>query len=267
MIKNITIGQYIPGKSVIHSLDPRMKILITLLYMITIFLVNSFLGYLVLVLFLALVMKLGDLKLKFVLKGLKPILILLSFTAILNMLIITGQGEPLISIGIFSIYREGVIRAVFMLLRITLLVVGTTILTLTTSPIELTDAIERLLNPFKKIGVPAHELAMMMTIALRFIPILIDETDKLMKAQMSRGVDFEEGNLVQRAKSLVPILVPLFISAFRRADDLATAMEARGYRGGAGRTRMKILKTNSRDYYALGVFSVFLLLVVYTRFV
>lgn len=246
-----------PGNSHIHKLDPRMKIIITILFMVNIFLINSFIGYVFTLGFIGIIMYIAKLKFSYIYKGLKPIFILLILTALINMLVIKGEGKPLVSFWVINIYVEGIKRAIFMVVRLVLLIIGTSLLTLTTSPIELTDGIERLLNPFKKIGLPAHELAMMMTIALRFIPTLMDETDKIMKAQMTRGVDFESGKLIDKAKNLIPILVPLFISSFRRADELSVAMEARAYRGGEGRTRMKILKIEKRDYVALAVFICF----------
>ncbi|MDW8800143.1 energy-coupling factor transporter transmembrane component T [Clostridium sp. A1-XYC3] len=250
MIKDITIGQYVPGDSFVHKLDPRVKILISLIYIIDLFIVNSFKGYIFITLFTFVVIVISKVQFRYIYKGLKPILILVLITAILNLLMTEGANPPLFHWRFITIYKEGLILAAFMILRLVFLIIGTSLLTLTTSPIELTDGIEKLLNPLKKVGVPAHELAMMMTIALRFIPTLMDETDKIMKAQMARGADFESGNLIQRAKNLIPILVPLFISSFRRADELAMAMEARCYRGGEGRTRMKQLKLTSRDLIA-----------------
>lgn len=256
MIKDITIGQYVPGDSFIHKLDPRTKILISILFIVDIFLIKSFWGYLFVVLFIGAILYVSKLSPKYLFKGLKAIFVLVLITAILNVFMI--KGETLIYKGGFlEVYREGLRTAGFMILRLIFLISGTSLLTLTTSPIELTDGIEKLLNPFKKIGLPAHELAMMMTIALRFIPTLMDETDKIMKAQMARGADFESGGIIQKAKSLIPLLVPLFISSFRRADELANAMEARCYRGGEGRTRMKILKMESRDTVAFILFAVF----------
>lgn len=253
MIKDITIGQYVPGESFVHKLDPRMKILISMLYIVALFLVNNFIGYVFVFIFTAICIAVSQISLKYIYKGLKPIFILILITALLNVLLTDGKNLvytlKIIKIDI-KIYKEGIDLAVFMVLRLVFLIVGTSLLTLTTSPIELTDGIERLLNPFRKIGVPAHELAMMMTIALRFIPTLIDETDKIMKAQMARGADFESGNILRRAQNLIPLLVPLFISSFRRADELAMAMEARCYRGGEGRTRMKVLKFTHRDITA-----------------
>ncbi|NEZ46649.1 energy-coupling factor transporter transmembrane protein EcfT [Clostridium niameyense] len=257
MIKDITIGQYIPGDSFVHKLDPRVKIIISLIYIINLFIINNFKGYICVVLFTILSILISKVKFKYIYKGLKPILILVLITAFLN--IFLTQGETLLFKWKFIVvYKEGLHLAAFMVIRLVFLIIGTSLLTLTTSPIELTDGIEKLLNPFRKIGLPAHELAMMMTIALRFIPTLMDETDKIMKAQMARGADFESGNIVQRAKSLIPLLVPLFISSFRRADELAMAMEARCYRGGEGRTRMKELQLDKRDYIA-SVITVFLI--------
>ncbi|MFA9398190.1 MAG: energy-coupling factor transporter transmembrane protein EcfT [Clostridiaceae bacterium] len=246
MIKDITIGQYIPGDSKIHKMDPRAKILISIIYIIDLFIVNSLKGYIFVTIFTLSCIIISKIKFKYIFKGLKPIILLILITAVFN--IFLTPGENLVwNYKAISIYEEGLYLAFFMVVRLVFLITGTSILTLTTSPIELTDGIEKLLNPFKKIGVPAHELAMMMTIALRFIPTLMDETDKIMKAQMARGADFESGNIVKRAKNLIPILVPLFISSFRRADELAMAMESRCYRGGEGRTRMKILKFSVND--------------------
>lgn len=250
MIKDITIGQYVPGDSFVHKLDPRVKILISLVYIIDLFLVNTFKGYIFIVAFTLISIIISKVNFSYIYKGLKPILILVLITAVLNILMTDGKNPPLYAWKFIKVYKEGVLLAAFMVLRLVFLIIGTSLLTLTTSPIELTDGIEKLLNPLKKIGVPAHELAMMMTIALRFIPTLMDETDKIMKAQMARGADFESGNLIQRAKNLIPILVPLFISSFRRADELAMAMEARCYRGGEGRTRMKQLKLTNKDFVA-----------------
>ena len=264
MIKDITIGQYIPGESFVHKLDPRLKILISLLFIIDLFLVNNFNGYLFVLIFIVSTILIANLPFKYVYKGLKPIFAIILITAVLNIFMTTGE-HLVYQFGFIKIYKEGLITAAFMIVRLVFLIMGTSILTLTTSPIELTDGIENLLNPFKKIGVPAHELAMMMTIALRFIPTLMDETDKIMKAQMARGADFESGNLVKRAKSLIPILVPLFISSFRRADELAMAMESRCYKGGKGRTRMKELKVTKRDYFATLVFALLFVITIFSR--
>lgn len=266
MLKDITIGQYLPGESFTHKLDPRTKIIISLLFIVALFVINKFIGYILVVAFLAAVIINSKIPLSFVFKGLKPILLLIVITGALNVFMIKGTDETLIAqIGFFKIYEEGIRTAIFMALRLIFLIVGTSLLTLTTSPIELTDGIERLLRPIGK--VLAHELAMMMTIALRFIPTLMEETDKIMKAQKARGADFETGNIIQKAKSLVPLLVPLFISSFRRADELAMAMEARCYRGGSGRTRMKELKYTIRDVVAYGIFLLLLTSSFAVRFV
>lgn len=261
MIRDITLGQYYPGESWIHRLDPRMKIATTLVYIITLFIVKDFWGLLVAVGALALVTSISRVPLKFILKGLKPIFFIIAFTFIINMFMI--KGEVLAQFWIFTISREGLNTAFFMAARLILLIIGSSLLTLTTKPISLTDGIESLLSPFRKIGVPAHELAMMMTIALRFIPTLLEETDKIMKAQQARGADFESGNLIKRAKSLIPLLVPLFISAFRIAQELAMAMEARCYRGGQHRTRMNGMKLAKRDAVAsLGVIFFVVIIIV-----
>lgn len=249
MIKDITIGQYLPGNSVIHKLDPRVKILLSIIYIVILFIVSNFIGYAFIAAFTLVVILLARIPVKYLFKGLKPVIWIIAFTAVINAFF-TKDGNVLFVAGPITITDKGLYMSAFMIIRLLFLIIGTSILTLTTSPIALTDGIERLLSPFKKIGLPAHELAMMMTIALRFIPTLLDETDKIMKAQMARGADFESGNVIRRAKSLIPILVPLFISSFRRADDLAMAMEARCYVGGAGRTRLKQLKIESRDYVA-----------------
>ncbi|MBU3188571.1 energy-coupling factor transporter transmembrane protein EcfT [Clostridium bowmanii] len=265
MIKDITIGQYIPGESFVHKLDPRVKILVSLLFIVDLFLVNNFEGYLFVIIFLIVTILISKLSFKYIYSGLKPILILLLITAVLNIFMTTGKQPAIFHWGFINVYKEGLIIAAFMIVRLVFLIMGTSILTLTTSPIELTDGIEKLLNPFKRIGVPAHELAMMMTIALRFIPTLMDETDKIMKAQMARGADFESGNLIRRAKSLIPILVPLFISSFRRADELAMAMESRCYKGGEGRTRMKQLKITRKDYIASFAFTLLFVVTIISR--
>ncbi|MDP4088053.1 MAG: energy-coupling factor transporter transmembrane component T [Bacillota bacterium] len=264
MIKNITIGQYVPGDSFIHRLDPRIKIILSLLFIVDLFIVNNFTGYLLAAAFILFIITVARLSPKYIYKGLKPIFILLIITALLNMFM-TKTGNVVVDLRFTKIYDEGIRVAAFMALRLIFLIAGTSILTLTTSPIELTDGIERLLNPMKKIGVPAHELAMMMTIALRFIPTLMDETDKIMKAQMARGADFDTGNIVAKAKSLIPLLVPLFISSFRRADELAMAMEARCYRGGEGRTRMKVLKFTYDDLIAVLFFVLFVVVTFIIR--
>lgn len=263
MIKDITIGQYIPGDSPIHKLDPRVKILITFAFITLLFLVGNYFSYLYVIAFMGLVLVLSKISMRYIFKGLKPLVIIITLTVVLNAFM--TQGEVLYKLWIFTITKEGLYQAGFMGLRLVFLITGASLLTLTTSPIELTDGIEKLLNPFRRIGVPAHELAMMMTIALRFIPTLLEETDKIMKAQMARGADFETGNLMTRAKAMVPLLVPLFISAFRRADELAVAMEARCYRGGENRTRMKELKLEFRDFNAVAITTLFFILVIWSR--
>lgn len=267
MIKDITIGQYVPGESFIHKLDPRIKILLSIIYIIDLFLVNSVKGYIFIIGFTLAAIIISKVPFSYIYKGLKPIFILLIITALLNIFMTGGaQGEvPLWQWKFLKVYKQGLVLAAFMIIRLVFLIIGTSLLTLTTSPIELTDGLEKLLNPFKKIGLPAHELAMMMTIALRFIPTLMDETDKIMKAQMARGADFETGNLFSRAKNLIPLLVPLFISSFRRADELAMAMEARCYRGGDGRTRMKILKLENRDFVAVTIMILLVVVSVWSR--
>ncbi|MDD2484872.1 MAG: energy-coupling factor transporter transmembrane component T [Eubacteriales bacterium] len=248
MLRDITLGQYFPGESWIHRLDPRSKILGTFLYIISLFFVRDFWGFAIAIVFLSLVIIVSKVSLRFILKGLKPVFIIIIFTVTVNMFM--TKGSPLVSFWFLTITREGLYNAAFMGLRLILLIIGSSLLTLTTKPISLTDGIERLLSPFRRIGVPAHELAMMMTIALRFIPTLLEETDKIMKAQMARGADFESGNLLQRSKSLIPLLVPLFVSAFRIAQDLAMAMEARCYRGGDCRTRMNAMIFKRKDVAA-----------------
>ena len=260
MIRDITLGQYYPGNSYVHRLDPRVKILATLLYIVSLFVVDDFIGFAVVFLGLAVVIAVSKVPLRFILRGLKPVFIIILFTFVINMFMI--QGETLVSFGFLTITREGLRTAVFMAVRLILLIIGSSMLTLTTRPISLTDGIEALLSPFKKLGLPAHELAMMMTIALRFIPTLLEETDKIMKAQQARGADFESGNIIRRAKALVPILVPLFISAFRIAQELAMAMEARCYGSNIKRTRMNGMKFHSRDLIASIVFVIFLAVIV-----
>lgn len=262
MISNITIGQFVPGDSVIHKLDPRTKIILSFIYIINLFILKSVIGYVMIAFFTLGIILASKLKFIYIYRGLKPVFILVLITAIFNVLMVKGE-EVLIPLGFIKIYKEAVILAVKMMVRIVFIVVGTSILTLTTSPIELTDGIEKLLNPFKRFGLPAHELAMMMTIALRFIPTLIDETDKIMKAQKARGADFESGSLIKRAKALIPVLVPLFISSFRRAEELAMAMEARCYRGGEGRTRMKVLRYSKSDAVAY-IIMVFVFILSFT---
>ncbi|KUK71885.1 MAG: Transmembrane component of ECF transporter [Clostridiales bacterium 38_11] len=265
MLKNLTIGQHYPVESKIHDLDPRVKIMVTLIFIVSLFLINKFQAYLLVFVFLGLVIKMSHVPLKMVIRGLKPILIIIGITFVINLFM--TPGEVLYQIGPLDITREGIRQAGFMALRLVLLIMGTSMLTLTTSPILLTDGIESLLNPYKRIGLPAHELAMMMTIALRFIPTLMEETEKIMKAQKARGADFESGNIVRRAKSLVPLLVPLFVSAFRRADELAMAMEARCYRGGEHRTRMRALLMVRGDYLALLITFIYVGAIVGSRLI
>jgi len=252
-LKDITLGQYFPGSSPVHKLDPRTKIIAVVLYIVSLFLCKSFVSYGIMFLLLAASIKISKVPLKSILNGLKPVLFLACFTAILNLFYTPGD-TVLVKVWVLTITLEGVLNAFFMVLRIMMLIAGTFLLTYTTSPILLTDGLEALLNPLKKIGLPVHELAMMMSIALRFIPTLIEETDKIMSAQRARGADFESGGIIQRAKSLIPLLVPLFISSFRRADELAVAMECRCYRGGQGRTRLRQLKYGSGDAVALVLF-------------
>lgn len=249
MIRDITIGQYYPAKSVVHRLDPRVKLVSTLLYLISLFLFRSISGYLVATIFLVTVIRISRVPFSFIVRGLKPVVMLLMITVLFN-LFLTRSGDVLFHAWIFTITEGGLVTAVYMAVRLIYLIIGSSLMTFTTTPNELTDGIEALLHPLNKVRVPVHEVAMMMSIALRFIPILLEETDKIMKAQIARGADFESGNIVQRAKSMIPILVPLFVSAFRRANDLAMAMEARCYHGGAGRTKMKPLHYKSRDYTA-----------------
>jgi len=259
MIRDITIGQYYPAKSILHRLDPRTKLVATLLYLISLFLFDGFAGYIVATVFLVSIIRLSKVPFKFIVKGLKPIIMLLMITVLFN-LFLTRSGDVLFSFWIFTVTSGGLHTAVFMAMRLIYLILGSSIMTFTTTPNELTDGIERLLGPLRKIKVPVHEIAMMMSIALRFIPILLEETDKIMKAQIARGADFESGNIIQRAKSMIPILVPLFVSAFRRANDLAMAMEARCYNGGEGRTKMKPLHYAKRDYIAYVVVIIYVVI-------
>ena len=266
MIRDITIGQYYPASSPIHRMDARIKIIITFLYIISLFIVDNVIGYAIVTALLGIVIRLSKVPPKFMLRGLKSIMFIILFTAVINLFL--TQGENILWQWKFlKITTEGIYMAVRMCIRLVLLIVGSSLLTLTTTPIQLTDGIEYLLRPLKKIGVPAHEIAMMMTIALRFIPTLLDETDKIMKAQQARGADFDTGNLMQRAKSLIPILVPLFISAFRRAEELAMAMEARCYHGDENRTRMNVMKMQSGDYKAVVLTALYLCLTIGLRFV
>lgn len=255
MLKDITLGQYFPGDSPVHRLDPRLKIVLVLAYIILLFIVDGPVSYGVLAVFLVLVVGLSRVSIRLILRGVKPILFIIVFTSLLNMFY--TPGRVLWEWGILHLTVEGIQAAVIMVVRLVFLIVGTSMLTYTTSPIVLTDGLERLLSPLKRLHFPAHELAMMMTIALRFIPTLVEETNKIMNAQKARGADFESGNLLKRAKALVPVLVPLFVSAFRRADELSVAMECRLYRGGSGRTRLKELKMGKNDGAAYAVTCVF----------
>lgn len=264
MLKDITLGQFFPGKTVIHRLDPRTKLLLLIVYIVALFLAKSYASYALVLVFLVGVTVLGKIPFKAMTRGLKPMLIFIIFTAMLN-LFYTKGGTLLLDWWIFEIWSDGVRTAFFMVLRIMMLICGTFLLTYTTSPIALTDALERLLNPLKKLHVPVHELAMMMSIALRFIPTLIEETDKIISAQKARGADFETGSIIRRAKALVPILIPLFVSAFRRADELATAMECRCYHGGEGRTRLKVLRYARIDLFAFFVGALLLAGVIVLR--
>lgn len=259
MIRDITLGQYYPVDSVVHRLDPRTKLFGTMVYIISLFLADSMWGYLVAALFLAVVIRTSQVPFKFIVRGLKAIVFLLVISISFNLFLTDGQ--VLFKIGFLKITLEGLKVACFMGLRLMFLVIGSSVMTLTTTPNELTDGLEKSLGFLKRIRMPVHEVSMMMSIALRFIPILVEETDKIMKAQMARGADFESGSLIQRAKSMIPLLVPLFVSAFRRATDLAMAMEARCYRGGEGRTKMKPLRYESRDRMAY-VFYVFYMAVI-----
>ncbi len=254
MIKDITIGQYFPGKSFIHKLDPRIKIISTFAFIIYLFVSNTFTGLIVGGIFALLCYLIARIPLKIIFRSLKPIIPIIIFTAVLNMFFM--EGDVLWQWSFLKITSQGIRTAIFMCIRIVFLIIGSTLLTYCTSPIALTDAIERLLKPLAKIKMPVHELAMMMTIALRFIPTLIEETDKIMSAQKARGADIETGGIIQKAKALIPILIPLFVSSFRRADELAMAMECRCYHGGEGRTRMKQLYYGTRDIFAVLTFVV-----------
>ena len=251
MLKDITLGQYFPGTTLAHKLDPRTKILLVVLYIIALFCAKGVVTYAIMALCLAVCVRISKVGLKALVRGLKPVLFIIIFTGVLNLFFTPGERYVL-QWGFLRISDTGIRNAVFMVVRIMLLIMGTFLMTYTTSPISLTDGLERLLNGLKRFRVPVHELAMMMSIALRFIPTLIEETDKIMSAQKARGADFESGNIVQKAKALIPILVPLFISAFRRADELATAMECRCYHGGEGRTKLHVLQYQRRDWAALG---------------
>lgn len=255
MIRDITIGQYYPADSLIHKLDPRVKLVGTIVYIIALFVIDSYIGYLLAALALLAVIKLSKVPVKFILRGLKPIIAILLFTLVFNLFF--TQGDPVFTLGILTITKQGIRLCITMAIRLVLLIIGSSLMTFTTTPNHLTDGLESLMGPLKKVKVPVHEISMMMSIALRFIPILMEETDKIMKAQTARGADFETGGLVKKAKGLIPLLVPLFVSAFRRANDLAMAMEARCYRGGEGRTKMKPLKYKGRDLVSYLVLAVF----------
>lgn len=264
MFKDITLGQFFPGDTFIHRLDPRSKILITILYIVIIFLIKNFVGYALLVIFLALCVINTKIPFKFMIRGLKPVVFFIILTAMFN-IFLTASGKVYFSWRVITVTDIGVRNAAFMMIRLIMLILGTSLLTLTTSPIALTDGIESLLTPIAKIGFPAHEVSMMMSIALRFIPTLIEETDKIIKAQTARGADFESGNIIKRVRAMVPILIPLFLSAFRRADELATAMECRCYRGGKGRTRLRILKMGAIDAMAFLTSAILLAAVIFVN--
>lgn len=265
MIRDITLGQYYPGKSPIHRLDARTKIIATLLFIVEIFVVNNFWGFLIAAAALFAVIGVSRVPVKFIFRGLTAIFLIILFTFIINLFMV--DGRVLWHWKFLTITYEGLHRAFFMAVRLILLIIGSSILTLCTKPIELTDGLEKLLKPLSKIGVPSHEIALMMTIALRFIPTLMEETDKIIKAQEARGADFESGNIIQRAKSLIPILIPLFISSFRIAQELALAMEARCYHGGDGRTRMNEIHFKKGDLLAALLLIAFLGLIIYSRYI
>ena len=265
MLKDITLGQYFPGNSFIHRLDPRTKLIVLVVYIVALFMAVNWVSYALMAAFLVLCIKISTIPAKSFIRGMKPLMMILIFTGVLN-LFFTTEGTVLVDFWVITITTAGLQRAIFMVVRILLLICGTFLLTYTTSPISLTDGLEALMNPLKKIKVPVHELSMMMCIALRFIPTLIEETDKIMSAQKARGADFESGTLMEKAKALVPILVPLFISAFRRADELATAMECRCYQGGEGRTKMKLLRYTSWDIRAFFIAALMLAAIVTLRF-
>ena len=266
MLKDITIGQHFPGHSILHRCDPRLKLVATIAYIVVLFVAPNPLGLALSILLLAALYKVAQIPGKMILKSLKPIVPIVIFTAVLNLFFVTGQGEPLVHFWVLNIYIEGVKYAILLAVRVCALIAGTSLLTYTTSPIVLTDAIESLLRPLAKLNFSVHELAMMMTIALRFIPTLIEETEKIMNAQKARGAMLDSGTFTQRIKALVPILIPLFISAFRRADELAMAMECRCYHGGEGRTRLKQLKFTGEDFKCLAVIAVALVVIACTRF-
>lgn len=263
MISDITLGQFFPGNSALHRLDPRTKILLTIVFIVSVFLVSTPIGFLLIFASVAAMIAVSRISFKVILKGIKPIIYVLIFTALINVFMTKGEGDPLVSFWIIKIYTYGIFRAIFMSLRVVFLIVGTSVLlTYTTSPISLTDGIESLLSPLKKIGVPVHVFAMMMTIALRFIPTLIEETEKIMNAQKSRGADFSSGSIVKRAKALIPIIIPLFVSSFKRADELAVAMECRCYRGDKNRTKLVKLSYKRLDALWFVIGTLFLAAVI-----
>ena len=264
MIRDITLGQYYPADSILHKLDPRVKLVGTIGFLVALFLINSWVGYVVATVFLIAMIRLSKVPFHFIVRGLKTIFIILMITLVFNLFLTPGD-RVLVQIWKLRITDQGLRTAIFMAIRLIYLIIGSSLMTLTTTPNDLTDGLETLLGPLKKLHVPVHEISMMMSIALRFIPILLEETDKIMKAQMARGADFEHGNLIQRAKNLGPLLVPLVISAVRRANDLAMAMEARCYRGGEGRTKMKPLVYAGRDYCAYGILLLFLAVIIAVR--
>ena len=266
MIRDITIGQYYPADSVIHKLDPRVKLFSTMIYIIALFTFRGILAWGIITAALIAVVHISKVPFKFIVKGLKAIVVILIITAIFNLLLTPGDTVYW-QYGPFKLTDTGIVNAVTMMIRLIYLIVGTSLMTLTTTPNQLTDGLEKALSPLNRINVPVHAIAMMMSIALRFIPILIEETDKIMKAQMARGADFEHGNLIQKAKNMIPLLIPLFVSAFRRADDLAMAMEARCYNGGEGRTKMKPLRYTKNDHVAYLIVIAFLVLVIAARIV
>ena len=265
MLSDITIGQHFPGNSIVHRCDPRLKLVVTIAYIVVLFMAANPLGIALSIALLALLYGVAKIPYKLILKSLKPIVPIILFTSVMNLFFITGSGTPLFHWWIFTIYIEGVRYAVLISIRVVALIAGTSLLTYTTSPVTLTDAIENLLRPLSKLHLPVHELAMIMTIALRFIPLLIDETQKIMNAQKARGAKLDTGKFTERIKALVPILIPLFISAFRRADELAMAMECRCYRGGEGRTRLKALKFTGTDLLCAAVSALLLGLILSTR--
>ena len=267
MLRDITIGQHFPGDSLVHKFDPRMKLVLTIVYIILLFAASNPLGLTLSLVFLVAMYGVAKIPFKLITKSLKPILPIILFTAVLNLFFVSGEGEPLVHFWVLNIYAEGLRYAILMAVRVMALIAGTSLLTYTTSPIVLTDAIEQLLKPLGRLHFPVHELAMMMSIALRFIPTLIEETDKIMNAQKARGAMLDNGSMMERVKALVPVLIPLFISAFRRADELAMAMECRCYRGGDGRTRLKVLRCTRRDYIDLAVCIVCFMVILSSRLV